>query len=503
MERVSAADTISTTGTAGTDDVGRVAFTLLVLDQASRVLRALDQAAVPVLILKGLAYLSTFRPLTTGRVTSDVDILVRPVDRARAEAALCSAGFQRAPPPDRALHLVERLPGQAVFTRCVAGALVQVDLHWTLLDLDPRPLGYSVDHEQLWSRSVPMILCGLPVRRLCDEDLVLHSCLHHAVHEVGRSRRDLLDIQAVITATALDWTALVRRARAWGVAAPVWWALSRAQRLDGAMVPPDVLTALRPHLLFRLCLPVVEGRAQLPTEDRLMTEQELLRGLQARTARHAISSLLRPAWPSDAWLAARYRMPGPVWVRRLRHLARLAWHAGREAAQMISRSTLQLRSGWAEPFHGTRMKPVRTLLLLPAAERDLVIRAAVLLSLVRLGLWLLPFRTLQRMAASTAEWPGRSQHIGPGAVGPDRIGWAVAAVGRYVPRATCLARAIAGEVLLVRHGFPAHLRIGVARSAEKRIEAHAWVESRGEVVVGGRADLARYAVLPPFKAVRA
>jgi hypothetical protein len=63
--------------------------------------------------------------------------------------------------------------------------------------------------------------------------------------------------------------------------------------------------------------------------------------------------------------------------------------------------------------------------------------------------------------------------------------WAVTAASRYVPGATCLAQALAAQVLLGRTGYPARLRIGVAKGEERKFEAHAWVESQGRVVIGG------------------
>lgn len=67
------------------------------------------------------------------------------------------------------------------------------------------------------------------------------------------------------------------------------------------------------------------------------------------------------------------------------------------------------------------------------------------------------------------------------------IGWAVATAARRIPAATCLTQALAAQYLLRRRGLEADLRIGVARAAGEPLEAHAWVESRGQVVVGGVA----------------
>ena len=84
----------------------------------------------------------------------------------------------------------------------------------------------------------------------------------------------------------------------------------------------------------------------------------------------------------------------------------------------------------------------------------------------------------------------------------DRIPWAVEVASRYVPFATCLTRALAVQMLFTREGYPAHLCIGVAKSKEYRLEAHAWVESEGRIVTGDLKDISRFNLLPPLEGER-
>src|SRR3989442_11741551 len=62
---------------------------------------------------------------------------------------------------------------------------------------------------------------------------------------------------------------------------------------------------------------------------------------------------------------------------------------------------------------------------------------------------------------------------------------AVSMCGRLLPRAKiCLVQALVAHTLLERHGHPASLRIGVDATGDRPFRAHAWVESRGRVIVG-------------------
>ena len=144
------------------------------------------------------------------------------------------------------------------------------------------------------------------------------------------------------------------------------------------------------------------------------------------------------------------------------------------------------------------MRSLHKFARLPAADRRLLVEAALLLGALRVGLWLLPFRLVRRMADRVSA--GVAGDIGQLSV--ERIAWAVTAASRYLPGATCLPQALAAQALLGRHGYPAVLRIGVARGAAGRLEAHAWIESRGRIVIGGEADLARYTPLVALEGQR-
>ena len=142
------------------------------------------------------------------------------------------------------------------------------------------------------------------------------------------------------------------------------------------------------------------------------------------------------------------------------------------------------------------MLGVRKFVCLSWTDRNLLISAGLLLGGTRLGLWLLPFRAVQRIAARLAQ-PHASARS-PNRFSVDRLVWAVTVASRYVPKATCLTQGTALYVLLRREGFPGGLRIGIAEDEKGRLQGHAWVESEGRVVIGG-ADLGRFTPLPALE----
>jgi hypothetical protein len=133
-----------------------------------------------------------------------------------------------------------------------------------------------------------------------------------------------------------------------------------------------------------------------------------------------------------------------------------------------------------------------------ARERRLLLVGGVVVACVRILLWILPFRRLVRLVERTAL---RSARVAPVRLPEDTnvtLAWGVTTAARYVPRATCLTQALAAQWLFAWFGHPTQLRIGVAKGNGKLLQAHAWLESEGRVLVGGESlEQHEYAVLSP------
>lgn len=129
---------------------------------------------------------------------------------------------------------------------------------------------------------------------------------------------------------------------------------------------------------------------------------------------------------------------------------------------------------------------------LSPAERRLFMGAAGLLTAVRVGLWVLPFRWVHKAVGAIGSPPRSRDDARPTA---ERIVWAVEAAARRVPRTTCLVRALAAQALLARRGYTSQLRLGVTRGSNEAFEAHAWIEQDGRVLLGGPVE-PRYVPMP-------
>jgi hypothetical protein len=142
------------------------------------------------------------------------------------------------------------------------------------------------------------------------------------------------------------------------------------------------------------------------------------------------------------------------------------------------------------PFHRRIRLTLRELLLL------IVVVPVVVLT--RIALAVLPSRVIVRLVRSLgAQAPGPR----PTSTVASSILWAVQAVSRRIPRASCLTQALSAQFLLRCFGQHAQLCLGVARTADGSLRAHAWLEQQGRPVLGGEGihSLVRLPELPTGK----
>ena len=133
---------------------------------------------------------------------------------------------------------------------------------------------------------------------------------------------------------------------------------------------------------------------------------------------------------------------------------------------------------------------------LPIRDQRLLLYSLVLLTLFKFALRWFSLKTLLFFStkASSANADPKSGTKGS----PDRVAWAVSSVARRIPTlGNCLAVALATKMLLNTEGCPANLRIGVTKGDFGQLEAHAWLESKGRVLIGS-AEGDRYTPLPLF-----
>ena len=109
-------------------------------------------------------------------------------------------------------------------------------------------------------------------------------------------------------------------------------------------------------------------------------------------------------------------------------------------------------------------------------------RALVVVSIVRSGLSVFNYNHVK-------SWSPIRRGLPPAPMLEQaRCAWAIARAARFVPRATCLTQALAGQWLLAEKGFGSRVVIGVRKSSQTGVAAHAWLRVDQRVVLGGQTE---------------
>ena len=124
----------------------------------------------------------------------------------------------------------------------------------------------------------------------------------------------------------------------------------------------------------------------------------------------------------------------------------------------------------------------------------MLLAAALMVAVVRAGLWIVPLGRLREALRRC----GARMHPRRRPASVEQVVRTVQIASRFVPAATCLTQALAAQVLLGREGYDSSLRIGVARRERGKLQAHAWVECEGKVVIGQTESLPTFTPLPPL-----
>ena len=129
---------------------------------------------------------------------------------------------------------------------------------------------------------------------------------------------------------------------------------------------------------------------------------------------------------------------------------------------------------------------LRKFIQLGSTEKRLFLQVWRCLWQVRIRLWVCGYK-------STRGWLGKKASAGHSVTADQQhakmIARFVGIAHRFVPKATCLTQAVAGEHLLILSGFKPCLHIGVNKEHDNYFEGHAWIILNGRKLIGGPASI--------------
>lgn len=211
---------------------------------------ALAKIEVPIVLLKGAAYVMADLPAAKGRIFSDIDILVPKQDINAVEQGLFAAGWvtTHLNSYDQRYYrqwMHELPPMQHHQRRSV------LDVHHNIL---PETARAHPDAGSLLAAVKPIDETK-KLYMLSPEDMIIHSATHLFFEgEFEHGLRDLLDMHDLISHFADNdhfWPRLASRAQSLTLQRPVYYALTQVKRLYHTAVPEEVITRLSANNVSR------------------------------------------------------------------------------------------------------------------------------------------------------------------------------------------------------------------------------------------------------------
>lgn len=216
-----------------------------VIWEVHRLQAALGKLGVPVLLLKGAAYVMARETVALGRLFGDIDILVPSQSIEAVERELTINGWVSAKSStyDQRYYRqwMHEIPPMTHIRRGTV-----LDVHHTILPLTAR---HAPDPAQIIARSRPIDVPGIATIRVpCQEDMVIHS-ITHLVHEgeLHNGLRDLRDIDCMLRDFSKQvgfWDRFGQFAAQNDLAQPVLLGLHLARRVFATPIPEAVFADL-------------------------------------------------------------------------------------------------------------------------------------------------------------------------------------------------------------------------------------------------------------------
>jgi hypothetical protein len=302
--------------------------------ELSKVLKILTDAGIPVIPLKG-AYLAevVYRDRAL-RPMNDIDLMVRQDDFRKTIELFTDKGYRvegKAVVPEDVFSVQQHYPP------LTGKNGLSIEVHWTLTQPD---LNDRIEIKSIWHRTRPCMVANVDVLVLSPEDLILHLCIHAALHHgLGGQLRSLFDISRTIRfyTDDINWRFLSDLARLWGAERSVYLVLALAGRYAGIPVPEDFMADIRPENsvseIFEIAETFLFNRSPIAIPRRvarLWEEKDFLRKCRYLLSRFFLPRIeiaVHYGVPSDSikvylYYFVRWR---DIFRRHLRNVVRALW----------------------------------------------------------------------------------------------------------------------------------------------------------------------------------
>ena len=215
--------------------------------ELNRLQRELLPHRIPLVLLKGGAYMMLDLDIACGREMRDIDLLIPKSLIEQAEQLLTERGWRGSKLDDYDQRYyrdwMHELPPMRHVQR-----VTEVDLHHTIL---PRTSRLHPDPNELFRQASPLPGPAGGTGTLSPVDMVLHSAAHLFYDgALDRDLRDLVDLDALFRHFGEQpdfWPALLARAEQMQLTRPLYYALHFSRQLLATPIPDETFKQARRH----------------------------------------------------------------------------------------------------------------------------------------------------------------------------------------------------------------------------------------------------------------
>lgn len=176
------------------------------INNISKLVDNLKGQGIEIILLKGLV-LRNFYPRPEFRTMCDADILIKPKDYLAVKNYLIKNGY-KCEENNHPIHQCFMCSNQP-----------HIEVHWKLINNSYVNGNIKDFEENIWKKSIEFNIYESYCKTLCNEDFLIHMCLHMAAHAKykGFGLRQLYDIAVFIKNKSINWTSFYSRISLYGI----------------------------------------------------------------------------------------------------------------------------------------------------------------------------------------------------------------------------------------------------------------------------------------------
>ena len=291
--------------------------------QIKRILNALEESGIQVIVLKGWAMIPTlYGGDYSQRFCEDIDLLIKPQDVDSVESLLNSVGFVGSPEVHPGYS--RRFANARAYFQTNQDAMqpgkFSVGLHWGLTHY-PSFQPDKIQIEDLFGNASSLVIEGNEVLQLHTEDDLVYTCAHLALHH--RNQETLLQYYEIAyrfrrTIELLNWKQLIQKAERWGYSVQVKKILLDLELLWQLIIPPglhDEIAAYNPPIKAR----VVDKLVSFTKGNAIIVS--LVQFLAMPGWKNKLVSMFQQLFPGRDYMKYRYRSSDdPLLILYLRRM---------------------------------------------------------------------------------------------------------------------------------------------------------------------------------------